>query len=214
MECSIELLGLASAKEPIPDWNSEKPTIDPYQTMQIHDYLNVSFFRIPAEVKAASRKTIELFQKHYPELLEKKFFVNVPFLMSWVYSTMKLVVAGDTFKKLIMISYGGELAKHMGSKSVPTIYGGQGEPLSSAVIPREAGPKDSLEGILEATPTKVEAGSEGHPPAPAAPGATVGEATIAEDAATTAVVVPADRTVSVAADTVPATPVAPVSETK
>lgn len=221
MECSIELLDLASAKEPIPDWNSEKPTIDPYQTMQIHDYLEVSFFRIPAEVKAASRKTIELFQKHYPELLEKKFFVNIPFLMSWVYSTMKLVVARDTFKKLIMISYGGELAKHMGSESVPTTYGGRGEPLASTVIPHEdaeAGRKDGQEGILEAAPTKtvptVAIGSEGHPPVSAAPGGTVREATITEDPTTTLVVAPADWTVPVTADTIPVAPVAPVSETK
>lgn len=210
MERSIELLDLASATEPIPDWDSEKPTIDPYQTIQIHDYLGISFFRIPAEVKAASRKTIELFQKYYPELLEKKFFVNIPFLMSWVYTTMKLLVARDTFRKLIMISYGGELAKHMGSDSVPTTYGGKGKLLASDTPHEaaEAGLKNGQEGILETTPVPaVGVGSEGHPPVPAASGTTAKD----EDATPTH---SADWAVPVTADTIPVAPVAPVSVTR
>lgn len=134
MECSIELLDLASAKEPIPDWDLTKPTVDPYQAMQVHDYLQVSFFRAPAEVKTASKKTIELFQKYYPELLEKKFFVNVPVIMGWVYNAMRLLIAKETFKKLTMLSYGAELAKQMGSDSIPADYGGKGRPLKDTAI--------------------------------------------------------------------------------
>jgi hypothetical protein len=129
MERSIELLDLASAKEPIPDYDPVKATIDPYKTIQVHDYLRVSFFRSPAEVKTASKKTIEIFQKFYPELLDKKFFVNVPLLMSWMYTTMRALVAKETFKKLIMLSYGAELSKSMGSTTIPAAYGGTGEPL-------------------------------------------------------------------------------------
>lgn len=155
MERSIELLDLNSAKEPIPDWDSENSTVDPYQSMQVHDYLQVSFFRTPAEVKNASKKTVELFQKYYPELLEKKFFVNVPFLMGWVYNAMKLLVAKETFKKLVMLSYGQELAKHMGSKSIPTTYGGDGKLLAESM--------------------------DGHASAQAGSGATSGEGAAAED---------------------------------
>lgn len=129
MERSIELLDLASAKEPIPDYDPVKATIDPYKTIQVHDYLRVSFFRSPAEVKTASKKTIEIFQQFYPELLDKKFFVNVPLLMSWMYTTMRALVAKETFKKLIMLSYGAELSKSMGSTTIPAAYGGTGEPL-------------------------------------------------------------------------------------
>ncbi|KAI5845586.1 CRAL-TRIO domain-containing protein [Morchella snyderi] len=129
MERSVKLLDLASAKEPIPDYDPVKATIDPYKTIQVHDYLRVSFFRSPAEVKTASKKTIEIFQQYYPELLEKKFFVNVPLLMSWMYTTMRALVAKETFKKLLMLSYGADLSKSMGSTTIPAVYGGTGEPL-------------------------------------------------------------------------------------
>lgn len=210
MECSVKLLDMASAKEPIPDWNPEQLTIDPHQTIQIHDYLQVSFFRTPAEVKVASKKTIELFQKHYPELLEKKFFVNVPFLMGWVYNAMKLLVAKETFRKLIMISYGEELAKHMGSESIPTDYGGTGNPLGSAMIPSMdagAGCKDDKEGVLEAVPTKTDGGSEEHPSVPAVPGAIGGETTAVEDANTSSAHVDATHVSPVA-------PIVPFTESK
>lgn len=75
MELTIAKLHLADAKTPIPDYGQGP---DPYQALQIHDYLSVSFLRQPAEVKAASSKTIQLFQLVYPETMSKKFFVNVP----------------------------------------------------------------------------------------------------------------------------------------
>lgn len=217
MECSVELLNLASAKEPIPDWSSEQPTIDPHQTIQVHDYLQVSFFRTPAEVKVASKRTIELFQKYYPELLEKKFFVNVPFLMGWVYNAMKLLVAKETFRKLIMISYGEELAKHMGSESIPTDYGGTGKPLGSAMIPSvdaEAGCKDDKEGVLEAAPTKTDGGSEEHPSVLAVPGANGGETTTVGDANTTPGVAPAVPAHVDVTYVAPVAPIAPSTEPK
>lgn len=75
MEITIARLNLSDAKEPIPDYGKGP---DPYQAIQVHDYLSVSFLRQPAEVKAASLKTIQLFQKVYPETMAKKYFVNVP----------------------------------------------------------------------------------------------------------------------------------------
>ena len=125
MECTIDALDLASAKSLIPD---DGP--DPYKAVQIHDYLQVSFLRSPPSVKAASKKAIELFQKYYPELLDKKYFVNVPVLMGWFFSVMKTLIARETLKKLEMLSYGSYLAKELGSESVPAVYGGKGAPLS------------------------------------------------------------------------------------
>lgn len=212
MERSVEFLDLKSAKEPIPDWNSEQSTVDPYQSMQVHDYLQVSFFRTPSEVKNASKKTIELFQKYYPELLEKKFFVNVPFLMGWVYNAMKLLVAKETFKKLIMLSYGEELAKHMGSISIPTAYGGKGEPLDSAAASCvDAESKDDKEEILGIVPTKASLAADGpgeHASAQAIPGVTGGEDAVVEDATPTTVPAPAGATSTVVV------PVSLVSEAK
>ena len=75
MELTIQQLHLADAKTPIPDFGKGA---DPYLAYQVHDYLSVSFLRQPSEVKAASSKTIQLFQEVYPETMAKKYFVNVP----------------------------------------------------------------------------------------------------------------------------------------
>lgn len=212
MERSIELLDLASAREPIPDWDSGKPTVDPYQAIQVHDYLQISFFRTPAEVRNASKKTIELFQKYYPELLEKKFFVNVPVLMGWVYNAMKLLIAKETFKKLTMLSYGEELAKHMGSESIPTVYGGKGEPLKKSaispaaeVVENDNAVKDDTRSTpTEIAPTPTTEVVVGEEPTPSAiPEAAISETKATEDAAPDHIPAPTDQTVPEAAATAP-----------
>lgn len=60
MEITLAELNLNAATKPIPDYGQGA---DPYQAVQIHDYLSVSFFRQPAEIKASSQKIIEMFQK-------------------------------------------------------------------------------------------------------------------------------------------------------
>ncbi|PWW72215.1 CRAL/TRIO domain-containing protein, partial [Tuber magnatum] len=120
MERTIDLLELGSVKTPIPENGP-----DPYKAFQIHDYLQVSFLRSPA-IKAASRKAIDLFQNYYPECLDKKFFVNVPLIMGWMYTAMKMIINKDTFKKLYMLSYGASLANELNSETVPEEYGGKG----------------------------------------------------------------------------------------
>lgn len=73
MERSLQLLHLKDATEPIPDFGKGA---DPYQCLQVHDYQSVSFLRLPSEVKTASKKTIQMFARYYPETLERKFFVK------------------------------------------------------------------------------------------------------------------------------------------
>jgi hypothetical protein len=121
MEKSIQRLNLSSAKTPIPDFNQGP---DPYQGFQIHDYLQVSFLRRDPLVKTATNKTIEILSLHYPETLSRKFFVNVPVVMGWVFTAVKLVVAKETSKKFTVLSYGKELAGELG-KGVPKSYGGE-----------------------------------------------------------------------------------------
>ena len=60
MELTIAQLNLNSADKPIPDYGKGP---DPYQAIQVHDYLSVSFFRQPGEIKASSQKIIDLFQR-------------------------------------------------------------------------------------------------------------------------------------------------------
>lgn len=123
MERSIRHLNLANATVPIPDHG--QPGHDPYQTVQVHDYLSVRFLRMDPLVRAASRRTIALFQAHYPEMLSRKFFVNVPLVMGWMFAAMKAFMAKETARKLTMLSYGEQLVAELG-EGVPTEYGGKG----------------------------------------------------------------------------------------
>ncbi|KAI5778885.1 CRAL-TRIO domain-containing protein [Geopyxis carbonaria] len=127
MEASIKMLELEKATKPIPDYNQGE---DPYQTIQVHDYLSISFLRLPSEVKNASNKTIKLFGRYYPETLSQKYFVNVPMIMGWVYSFMKKIVAMETMKKLEMLGSGSDLAKALGEE-IPEVYGGKGTSLET-----------------------------------------------------------------------------------
>lgn len=79
-ELTIEQLKLNEATETIPDYGKGP---DPYKSIAVHDYLSVSFFRQPAEIKASSSKIIDMFQRYYPETVSYKYFVNVPIVMQW-----------------------------------------------------------------------------------------------------------------------------------
>lgn len=72
MESSVQKLGLADATRPIPDYGDGP---DPYQGLQIHDYMNVSFLRQDPLVKAASKKAIEVFGAYYRECFSRKLSV-------------------------------------------------------------------------------------------------------------------------------------------
>ncbi|KAJ4305210.1 Non-classical phosphatidylinositol transfer protein (PITP) [Kalmusia sp. IMI 367209] len=121
MERSVQHLSLSSASTPIPDYGAGP---DPYQGIQIHDYLQVSFLRQDPLVKAATKKTIEVLGRYYPETLSRKFFVNVPLVMGWVYQAAKMIVSKETAKKFTVLSYGSTLAGELG-KGLPKEYGGE-----------------------------------------------------------------------------------------
>ena len=75
--------------------------------------------------RAASKKTIELLSEYYPETLSRKFFVNVPLLMQWMFSAMNLFVkSAETKKKFVALSYGKDVAPEL-SEGVPEEYGGK-----------------------------------------------------------------------------------------
>ncbi|GMG40679.1 unnamed protein product [Ambrosiozyma monospora] len=94
--------------------------------VQIHDYDNVSLFRMDPKAKTASTSVIAVFKDYYPELLSKKWFVNVPFLMAWLYTMFKSFVPEVTRKKFAMLRAGTELSEYIsgGSKAFPISYGG------------------------------------------------------------------------------------------
>jgi len=119
--------------------------------VQVHDYLNVSFLRLPSETKAATKKTIEVLSAHYPEMLSRKYFVNVPVLMGWMFTAMKAFMAKETVAKFQVLSYGSYVAAELG-KDVPKVYGGEGASLEEQDSPiPAAGPVASPAKIEEPT---------------------------------------------------------------
>ncbi|KAL6237608.1 CRAL-TRIO domain-containing protein [Aspergillus navahoensis] len=122
MELAVQELKLDQATSVI-DYDGE----DPYQMIQVHDYLNVSFFRMNPNVKAATKRTIDVFSTAYPELLREKFFVNVPAIMGWMFAVMKVFVNQNTARKFHPISNGANLAKEFPAglaEKFPKPYGG------------------------------------------------------------------------------------------
>ncbi|KAK8907105.1 hypothetical protein QC760_004372 [Botrytis cinerea] len=130
MELSIKELDLASATEKIPENGP-----DPYRMIQVHDYLNVSFLRMDPSIRAASKETIQTFSMAYPELLKEKFFVNVPLVMGWVFTAMKIFLSADTIKKFHPLSYGSNLGSEIPNvaEQLPKEYGGKGGELKSGL---------------------------------------------------------------------------------
>jgi hypothetical protein len=120
MELGVAKLNLSSVTTPIPDFGKGP---DPYQGIQIHDYLQVSFIRQDPVVKAATKKTIETLSAYYPETLSRKFFVSVPLLMQWMFTAVKLLLSKETVKKFTVMSYASQLVTELGP-SVPKTYGG------------------------------------------------------------------------------------------
>lgn len=59
--------------------------------------------------------------------MRRKFFVNVPVIMGWMFSAMRLVLSKATIDKFTVLSYGEALAnpENLGHKAeIPRAYGG------------------------------------------------------------------------------------------
>jgi hypothetical protein len=128
MELAIQDLKLNEATNVI-DYYGE----DPYQMVQVHDYLNVKFLRMNHTIKSASRQTIDVFSMAYPELLKEKYFVNVPAVMGWLFAAMKaLRLSKTTFRKFHPVSNGAYLAHEISGfgDEIPKSYGGKGGKLA------------------------------------------------------------------------------------
>lgn len=83
-------------------------------------------------IKAASKEVISVFSTAYPELLSTKYFVNVPAIMGWVFSAMKLFLSKETVRKFHPLAWGSSLAGDMGGavgEKLPKVYGGKGAEL-------------------------------------------------------------------------------------
>lgn len=139
MERGISLLDLSS---------------DEFGTMdQVHDYMDVSFLRMDRETKAASSKTIKLFQDYYPEFLSAKYFVNVPFLMTWMFAFAKAFMSQETANKMHVIGDGKDLKYDLGDW-IPKNYGGRAESFAS-IAAETPGDKSTAEVVNNSTAAVV-----------------------------------------------------------
>lgn len=148
MELTIQRLNLNAADKAIPDYGQGP---DPYQVIQVHDYLSVSFFRQPAEIKASSSKIIYMFSRYYPETVSYKYFVNVPLVMQWMMGTMKLLMSKDSIQKMTWMTYGNQLHQYLGD-GIPKEYGGTGPTLQEGAmtVKYDGGKTPTVEGVADA----------------------------------------------------------------
>ncbi|KAI0047854.1 CRAL/TRIO domain-containing protein [Auriscalpium vulgare] len=102
-------------------------TVD--QMIQVHDYEGVGFNSRDANSKAAAAEATNIFQNHYPEFLSRKFFVNVPSFLTWIFWLFKPIMPAATFAKMKVVghgphSIGKELLPLVEADQLPQRYGG------------------------------------------------------------------------------------------
>ncbi|KAF4610435.1 hypothetical protein D9613_006924 [Agrocybe pediades] len=100
------------------------------QMLQVHDYHGVSLTSRDANSKAAAAEATNIFQSHYPELLYKKFFINIPTLLNWIFWIFKPLISANTLAKMSVIGTGQNAIKaallpHIDASQLPERYGGQ-----------------------------------------------------------------------------------------
>ncbi|EMD38799.1 hypothetical protein CERSUDRAFT_112536 [Gelatoporia subvermispora B] len=101
------------------------------QMVQIHDYDGVPMiFGRDANQKAAAAQATKIFQDYYPEFLYRKFFVNVPSLLTWVFWMFKPLMPAKTLSKMSMIgsgpsTIGAAVLPVIDAAELPKRYGGQ-----------------------------------------------------------------------------------------
>ncbi|KAJ3916679.1 CRAL-TRIO domain-containing protein [Lentinula edodes] len=116
MEKSIELLDFETTDEMI----------------QVHDYAGVSMTSRDTNSKNATSEVSSMFSSHYPELLHKKYFINVSSYMTWIFWLSKPLMPSATLAKMSVVGSGGStigkaLLTEVNAKQLPIRYGGEAE---------------------------------------------------------------------------------------
>jgi phosphatidylinositol transfer protein SFH5 len=93
------------------------------------DYDGVGLSSRTTESKAAASEASTIFQAHYPEMLYKKYFVNVPTFMSWIFWLFKPLLSAQTIAKMSVVgkgpdAIGKELLVIIDAAELPERYGG------------------------------------------------------------------------------------------
>ena len=126
------------------------------------DYEGVSMTQRDAHQKAAAKEATNIFQNHYPEFLvrvsfspflfplpaplslvqcvltpprtpqSRKFFINVPTLLTWVFWLFKPLLSAATLAKMSVVgtgakTIGAELSQVIPRAELPKRYGGEAD---------------------------------------------------------------------------------------
>ncbi|GAM29084.1 hypothetical protein SAMD00019534_122600 [Acytostelium subglobosum LB1] len=113
----------------------------------VHDYKDVSMLGMDKRTKQASRETIQLLQDNYPEMLARKFFINVPWFFEKLYGFFTAFSNERTRKKFIVCgnkTYRKELLQFIDAESLPTKYGGMSTEESNKIECAIIKAKDAL----------------------------------------------------------------------
>jgi len=100
--------------------------------VQVHDYEGVGLGSRDANSKAAASQASKIFQDYYPEFLSKKFFINVPGFMTWIFWLFKPLISANTLAKMNVVgsgtsTIGDALLPVISAKELPKRYGGDAE---------------------------------------------------------------------------------------
>ncbi|KIK78506.1 hypothetical protein PAXRUDRAFT_163858 [Paxillus rubicundulus Ve08.2h10] len=102
-------------------------TVD--QMVQIHDYEGVGLSNRTDNSKNAASEASSIFQGHYPEFLSRKFFVNVPSFLAWIFWLFKPLLSTATLAKMTVVGsghrvIGAALLPIIDEAKLPKKYGG------------------------------------------------------------------------------------------
>ncbi|KAG7192886.1 Non-classical phosphatidylinositol transfer protein (PITP) [Scheffersomyces spartinae] len=102
---------------------------------QVHDYNNVSMFKIDKGMKIATKEIILIFGDNYPELLSIKFFLNVNILMSWIFSFFKNlgIISAETLSKF-QVSHNSDIGSYFRPEKLPPQYNGNRSTLVASLF--------------------------------------------------------------------------------
>jgi len=100
--------------------------------IQVHDYDGVSLRSRDANSKNAASEASSIFQGHYPEFLHKKFFINVPAILNWMFWLFRPLLSAKTMAKMEVVGTGQHATKKallpfIDADNLPKRYGGHAE---------------------------------------------------------------------------------------
>lgn len=102
------------------------------EIVPIHDYAGVNLRHRDKNSKSASSEVTSIFHGHYPGLLHKKIYINVPTVVSWGFWAFKRMISAKTLAEMTVVGSGRRAIKKallsiIDAKELPQRYGGDAE---------------------------------------------------------------------------------------